>query len=119
MVENPSVYPFEKVVFNSDMLNDEKNMYFDFNDQTHGFGFIKWPISGCIMDSLHAVFKKFSNYSHHPQIVFIPFKCYQEEVEKHRKEDERFGDALRQWVEYYGLQLFIMTPDYLKDNVRI
>jgi len=112
-------FPFEKAVFSSDMLNDEEHIFMDCNDVTYGFGFIKIPIKDNLIDTLHNALKELSKYGYHPNLLFVPFKPYHEKVARTSKEDVLFGQTFRNWVKYYNLQLFIMTPDYLKDQITL
>lgn len=112
-------FPFEKAVFNSDMMNDENHIYFDFYSVTQGFGFVKWPINGDVKVALQTAVHKLNEYAETPTMVMVPFKYYHEEVVKETPEKVLANIGLRGWCKMFGLQLYVMTPDYLKNHVRI
>lgn len=111
--------PLVKAVFNSDMLNDENHIYLDYNYVTYGFGLTKWPIKDDLMDSVYSAWKELHKYGHIPSVLFVPFKSYNKEVGIQTIDDTLSGYTFENKVETLGLRLLIMTPDYLKDNMRI
>lgn len=110
----------EKVPFNSDVVNDNDHVFFPFLEEDI-FALAKFPVYDNVQlrETIREAMKKLNNEHVFPSLVFIPFLRYAEAVEDETEDDIMRGRSLSFTCQMLNLQMLVMTPDGLKDKVKI
>ena len=110
----------EKVVFNSDVVNDNDHVYFPFHKEDI-FALAKFPVYDNVQlrETIREAVRELNNEYLFPSLVFIPFVRYAEALEDETEDDIMRGRSLYFTCEMLNLQMLVMTPDGLKDKVKI
>ena len=103
----------EKAVINTDMINDNDNIYLSANN---GFEFYKYPITRDLFLSLNAVMEEHNKSHPRPDSVFIPFVAYNN-FEK--VADTQLSLSFHNYMDSMrGTSFHYMIPDCVKDLVK-
>jgi len=110
----------EKVVFNSDVVNDNDHVYFPFRKEDI-FTLVRFPVYDNVPlhDTIRDAVRELHEEFLFPSLVFIPFVRYAEATSEESVDDVFGGRTLPLVCENMKLQIIVMTPDYLKDKVNI
>ena len=103
----------EKAVMNTDMINDNDNIYLSANN---GFEFYKYPITIGLFLSLYTVMEEHLKSHPCPTSVFIPFVAYNN-FEK--VADTQLSFSFHNYMDSMrGTSFHYMIPDCVKDLVK-
>jgi len=96
----------EKVPFNSDVVNDNDHVFFPLYEH-EVFALASFPIfdNEPLQDTIKEAVRTLNNAYIFPTVVFIPLLRYSENI------SSACNDC--------DLQMLVMTPDGLKDRVKI
>lgn len=110
----------EKVVFNSDVVNDNDHVYFPFRKEEI-FALARFPVYDNVplQDTIRAAVRELHEECLFPSLVFIPFVRYAEATSEDSVDDVLGGRTILSVCEYMKLQIIVMTPDFLKHKVKI
>lgn len=110
----------EKVVFNSDVVNDNNHIYFPFR-KDELFVLARFPVYDNVplQDTIRAAVRELHEECLFPSLVFIPFVRYAEATSEDSVDDVFGGRTLPLVCENMKLQIIVMTPDCFKEKIKV
>lgn len=110
----------EKVVFNSDVVNDNDHVYFPYHEKEF-FALARFPLFDNISlkSTIVEAVRELRTEHIIPSLVFIPLVRYADATNDETEEDIMRGRSLSYTCDMLDLQMLVMTPDCLKHKVRI
>lgn len=102
----------KKVLFTSDMVNDNDNVYIPIKG--NAYELCAYPLRGDFITCIFEIIKSYRNaYNSNPNVIYIPFIQYNIFFKDATFEKESYFDGI---IESYGIYIpiQIMIPDSLK-----
>ncbi len=110
----------EKVPFNSDVVNDNDHVFFPLYEH-EVFALARFPIfdNEPLQDTIKNAVRTLNNECVFPAVVFIPLLRYSETLAEETEDNILYGRCISSACNDCDLQMLVMTPDGLKDRVKI
>lgn len=111
----------ERVIFNTDVVNNCDSIFFPNPNRHNFFELIKFhapawiELPRAIQNGYEYITK---NYAYYPPIVFIPFAVYGNFVASHNVLDYTCVPTVDNICKSFGLDYVVITPDIIKDKVK-
>ena len=110
----------EKVVFNSDVVNDNDHVYFPFRKEDI-FTLARFPVYDNVplLDTIRDAVRELHEEFLFPSLVFIPFVRYAEATSEDSVDDVLGERNLLSICEHMRLQILVITPDCFKEKIKV